>query len=199
MPEVVSDIVVSPAVVWYAAEGEAAPDPDSVAAGVAWGGNWVKLGYTDTALSMLYEFDELDVQIEQSLAPVGRVKSAENLTLETSLAELYLDGVQLFAEGTVSDTAAGVGQVGREDLALGGEADLTVRTWGFESTYIDEDGAEFPIRLFIHRGTGRLNGALEFGKASQTGIPLQIKALADMGESQGERLFVLQKVLEPGT
>jgi hypothetical protein len=199
MPEVVSDIVVSPATVWYAPEGEAAPDPDSISAGTAWGGNWTQVGYTNAPLSMLYEFDELEMMIEQSLAAVGRVKTSEALTLETTLAELYLDGVLLGTEGTVTDTAVGASQVGREDLTVGGEADLTVRTWGFEGTYIDEDGATFPIRLFIHRATARLNGALEFGKAQQVGVPLQVKALADMAESQGERLFVLQKVLEPGT
>lgn len=199
MPEVVSDIIVSPAVVWYAPYGETVPDPDSVGAGVAWGGNWTQLGYTAAPLSMLYEFDEIDVVIEQSLAPVGRKKTSENLMLETTLAELYLDGLALVAEGTVSDTAAGASQVGMEEWDLGGEATLTERAWGFEGIYIDEDGDEFTVRLFVHKATARLNGALEFGKAVQTGVPMQVKALADMSATDGERLFQIQKVLEPAT
>ena len=198
MPEIVSDIIVSPATVWYAPVGEEVP-ADDTPAGDDWGGNWVPVGYTKTPLSMSYEFDELDVEIEQSLAPVKRVKTKENLALETVLAELYLDGVQLGTGGTVTDTAAGAGQVGKEELDLGGEAALDEKAWGFEGTYINEDGAEFPVRLFIWKATAKLNGALEFGKADYTGISLQIKALADLSKSMGERLFKMQKILEPAT
>jgi hypothetical protein len=39
-----SDVLVSPAYIWYAPVGEALPSPDTIAAGVAWGGSardWV--------------------------------------------------------------------------------------------------------------------------------------------------------------
>lgn len=198
MPEVVSDIIVSPATVFYAPYGEAVP-ADTVAAGAAWGGNWAKLGYLKAPLAMSYEFDELDVEIEQSLAPVKRVKTSENLTLETTLAELYLDGIQLGSGGTVADTAAAAGQPGKEELTVGGDAALTERSWGFEGSYVDEDGATFPVRVFVWKATAVLNGALEFAKGDYTGTPLQVKALADMTKTVGQRLFKISKILEPAT
>lgn len=198
MPEIVSDIILSPATVYYAPYGATVP-ADTVAAGTAWGGSWVKLGWTKTPLSMLYEFDELDMAIEQSLAPVKRAKVSEALTLETTLAEMYLDGVQLGSGGTVSDTAAAAGQPGKEELVVGGDAVLDERAWGFEGAYVDEDGAKFPVRVFVWKATARLNGALEFGKADYVGTPLQVKALADMTKTNGQRLFKISKVLEPAS
>lgn len=196
--EIVTNIIVTPAVVYYAPYGTAVP-ADTVAAGTAWGGSWVKMGYTKTPLAANYETEELDVEIEQSIAPVDRVKTKEALTLETMLAELYLDGVNLGAGGTNTPTAAGAGQPGKEELTVGGTATLTKRAFGFEGTYVDEDGATFPVRVFVWRATARLNGALEFGKADTTGVPLQIKAVADMTKSVGQRLFKISKILEPAT
>lgn len=198
MAEVVSDIIVTPATVYYAAYGATLP-ADTVAAGTAWGGTWTKVGYTNAPLSMLYEADELDLEIEQSLAAVDRIKTSEALTLETTLAELYLDGIQLGTGGTVTDTAAAAGQPGKEELPVGGTATLTKRAWGFEGSYVDEDGATFPVRVFVWRATARLNGALEFGKAQAVGTPIQIKAVADMTKTAGQRLFKISKILEPAT
>jgi hypothetical protein len=199
MAEVVSDIIVTQASVWYAPVGEANP-ADTVAAEGDWGGNWVNLGWTATSLSMAVETGEVDIDIQQSLTPVNRVKSAENVMLETTLAEFYLDGIQLaMSGGTVTDTAAGAGQPGKEEFDLGGVATLDKYKWGFEGTYVDEDDTEFPIRVFIHKATVTVNGNLEFGKAVQTGIPLQIKPLADMSQAKGERLLKIQKILEPAT
>ncbi len=199
MPEVVSDIIVSSATVWNAPVGEGLPDENSVGAGVAWGGNWTQVGFTSEPLSVKYEFEEVEKMIEQSLAPVGRQKTGENLTLETVLAEFYMDGLQLGTGGTVTDTAAGAAQVGKEELDVGGEFGLDEKAWGFEGTYVDEDGDTFPVRMFVYKGTAMINGELEFGKESQLGIPLQIKALADLSKSVGQQLFKLQKVLEPTT
>jgi len=198
MPDIVSDIIVSPASVWTAPLSTAVP-ADTVAAGAAWGGAWVKLGFTKEALKSKYEFDELDVEVEQSLAPVDRVKIKENMTLETVLAEFYLDGIQYGTQGTVTDTPAGVGQPGKEELAVGGVSTLTKRMFGFEGMYIDEDGATFPVRMFIWKATAKLNGDLEFGKKDYTGTPLQIKALADLTKSAGQTLFKISKILEPAT
>lgn len=198
MPNVVSDIVVSKARVYYAAVGASVP-ADTVAVDGSWGASWTEVGYTATPLTINYSYDELDVDIQQSLAPVLRRKTSEALALETTLAELTLDGLQLGTGGTVTDTAAGAGQPGKEELTVGGVATLTERMWGIEGSYIDEDAATFPVRVFVWKGTAIVNGTLEFGKAVQTGIPLQIKALADMSKTDGQRLFKVSKILEPAT
>lgn len=196
MAEVVSDIIISPAKVYYGPVGET-PPADSVAADTAWGGNWVYCGFTKTPLSMKYEYDEYEIEVEQSFVPVDRIKQSETLTLETVLAELSLTNLSLATGGTVTPTAAGVGQVGKEELVVGGVSTLTKRAWGFEGKYVDEDGMTFPIRLFIWKGTGSMGGALEFGKKDYAGISLSIKGLADRSKALGQQLFKMQKVLEP--
>lgn len=194
----VSDIIVTPALVYRAPYGTTVP-ADTVAAGTAWGGSWVNQGYTNAPLSLLYEDEELDIMIEQALAPVGRVKTLENATFETVMAELTTGILAIATSGTSTATAAAVGQPGKEELTLGGEAPLDIYAWGFEGQYVDEDGATFPVRVFVWRGTARLNGALEFSKGAVVGTPIQIKALEDLTKTMGQRLFKVSKVLEPAS
>lgn len=196
MPQQVSDLILSPARVFYAPVGEAIPNKDTVAAGAAWGGNWLELGFTNEPLTFAYEFDEAEADIQQSLTAPKRVKSAENLTLETVLGEFYLDALAVTIGGELTSAAPGVGTVGFQELDMGGKNVLPERQWGFEGTYIDEDGNELAIRCFVWKATGVLNGELEFGKEEFVGVPLQIKALADMGKAKGQRLYKLQKVTE---
>jgi len=65
----VANILTGPVVVWYAPEGEAFPDENSIDLGDAWGGNWARLGATndDTPLSCLYDFEEFDRKIMEAL------------------------------------------------------------------------------------------------------------------------------------
>lgn len=196
MPEVVTDIIVSPVTVYYGTLAATLP-ADTVAVGGAWPAGWTKVGFTKESLKAAYEYDSLDVMIQQSLAAVRRRKTKEDLRLETVLAELSADVVNLSWDGTVTQTAAGAGQPGKEELTVGGGAVLTERQWGFEGNYIDEDGALFPVRMFVWKGTATTGGALEWTKSDYVGIPLKVSALADMAKAVGSRLFKLQKILEP--
>lgn len=199
MAEIVSDIIVTPATIFTAPVGEAVPD-ETVAYGAAWGGNWTKVGYTNAPLTLGYSFEVVEKEIEQSLARVGAVKSKEELVLNTSLAEFTADVLALMAgAGTKATTAAGASQHGFETLDLGGEFALDALAWGFEGYYYDQDGVEQPVRVFIHIGLADAGGEMEFGKAAQTGVPLSIKAAADMSQSQGSRLFQMLRVTEEPT
>ena len=194
-----ADLIMGPVTVYRAPVGEAEPDENSVGYGVAWGGNWATFGYTKTPLSCNYEFEEFEAMVQEALAAVKRRKTSEALTLETTLAQLTADNVQLGSGGTVTDTAAGAAQVQMEELEAGNTAVLGEYAWGFEGEYRKDDGTQFPVRLFIWKGTAKLNGALEFGKEDYPGIPLQIKALHDASKTAGKNLFKLQKVLAPHT
>jgi hypothetical protein len=198
MPNVVTDIMLSRALVYYAPTGTAVV-ADTVAAGTAWGGAWVTVGFTSEPLTMNYETEEKESRPQQSLGPVRRWKTSEDLKLETVLEEFYLDGVQLGTEGVVSDTAAGSGVPGKETLNVGGPNTLTERAWGFEGQYVDEDGATFPVRVFVWKGTAKLGDALEFDKEKVVGTPLQVQALADLTQASGSQLFRIVKILEPAT
>ena len=190
----IADILTGPVQVWYAPVGEPFPDPNTIGAGDEWGGNWVKLGYTKTPLSAEYKSEEKEVFIQEALGPVKRWRSAESLTLETSLAELTAANFGLAVDEEATVTNPGQNQVGREDIYLGGTATLTERAWGFEGTYTDEDGNRFPVRVFVYKGTATLNGALEFGKEDYPAIPLQVKALQDVSQPAGRQLLHFQRV-----
>jgi hypothetical protein len=83
----VADIIKSGAMIYIAPAGEALPDETTVAAGASWGGTWVRVGYTKEPLTVEYEPEEHEVEVEEHLAPVDRWKTKETLRMETVLAE----------------------------------------------------------------------------------------------------------------
>ncbi len=200
---VVANIVKSKATIYVAPVGTAAPDETSVAYGVAWGGSWVRVGYTKDGVKVAYDSKEFEIEVEEVLAALARLRIGEALTLETMLSEMTGTYLQLAAggQGTLSTTPPGVGQAGYESWGIGGEVDITEKAWGFEARYKDSSGNEFPIRFFIHKATAKLNGALEFSQKSTnySGIPLQIAALADTTQSVGAQLFSWYRVTAAAT
>ncbi|HPL29734.1 MAG TPA: hypothetical protein PLG21_16935 [Anaerolineae bacterium] len=194
----VADILMGPVKVYYAPSGATLPDENSVAAGAAWGGTWVLCGETNAPLSCNYTFEEVEAKIQSRLAAVKRRRKSEALTIETVLAELTALSLELADAGTKTITTGGPAQVAKEEIEAGGKADLTVRAWGFEGIHVTDTGTEYPARFFIFRGTGRLNGALEFSTEKEgTGVPLQVKALADTSKLTGKDLFKFQRVTGP--
>lgn len=185
----VSDLIVSPAKVYYAATGTTLPD-ESLAYGGSWPTGWTAVAETSAPLTINYNYDSLDYDIQESIAPVGRKKTKETLTAETVLAGITLTNLALMMGGTVTTTAAGAGQHGYEYLKGGDITTLAQKAWGFEGQ--TEDGQ--PVRIVIYKATAIAGGRLEFGKATQSGIPLQLSALADMSKSAGERLYYVERV-----
>lgn len=192
-------IFLGTAKVYRAPVGESVPSENGVAYGVAWGGNWVTFGFTKTPLSCLPAFETFEAFIQEYLEPVKRRRTVSHLTLETTLAELTMDNVQMTTGGTVTDTAAGAAQAQKEELEAGNNPVMTEYAWGFEAEYRKDDGTQFPARLILFRGTAILNGALEFGKADYPGIPLRIEGLAEGSKTAGKNMFIFQKVLAPHT
>jgi hypothetical protein len=200
---VVANVIKSGARLYVAPTGESNPDETSVAYGAAWGGNWARVGYTKAPLVMAYTSEEFDVEVEEELGPIKRRRVRETMTLETVLAELTAAYLQIAAsdQDSVSETPAGGAQKAYEETGLGGEAILTEKKWGFEGLFITSGGDEEPIRLFVHIGTAMVNGKLEFSQKTTdyTGIPIQIKALADTGQSEGQKFCLFQRVTSETT
>jgi hypothetical protein len=183
MPEQVSDILKSKATLWVAPVATALPDETTVAVGAAWGSGWVKLGFTKEPLSVLYEFSEHEVMVEQVLGPLDRWKTDEHLTLETVLSEataLNLEYVTGLDGTETTSTAAGAAQKAFEALNVGNEPRLEKWLVGFEGIRYDAADNAQPVRLFL-KGTININGALTFSQKDDdyTGIPVQVKAIAD--------------------
>jgi hypothetical protein len=193
MAQDITRITLSTAQVWYAASGTALP-ADTVALGASWGGSWTKLGYTESPLTAEYAFEIVEADIQESLAVVKRAKKSESFMLETVIAEFDVAQFKLAMEGTVTDTPAGAGQVAKSTLDLGGSNYLTPRVWGFEGSWVNAAGTSFPIRLFVYLGNSQAGGKLEWNKAKYVGMTLKIKALADMSQTSGSRLFKLQHI-----
>jgi len=190
----VADIFKGPVAIWRAPVGETLPDESTVAYGAAWGGNWATYGYTKTPTSFNPEYENADVMIQESLAAVDRFRTAEKITIETTLAELTGDNLEEVLEGTKTVTAAAAAQVGMTEVESGDEFILTKYAWGLEGLYQTDAGDQFPVRFFLYKGTVTIGGPLEFGKEDYPGITCRIEGIADLAKDRGKRLFKFQKV-----
>jgi len=194
----ISDIMVSPVNVFYGTLGSSLP-ADNLALGANWPAGWTHVGYTKTPLSVDYSFEKVNYEIQESIGIVGGRKTKESLKIETTLAEFTLAGVAQAWGGTVTPTAAGAGQVGKEEIVGGDVTTLPYHMWGFEGSYEDSNQVVRAIRFYIYKGQSAVGGKLEFGKTDTTGIALQIEALEDMTKTAGQRMFKIQKVLADAT
>lgn len=189
---IVANIIKSGAVLWYAPVDEDPPSTLVPVYGDPWGGEWVRVGFTKAPLTLAYTSTEAEIAVEEELASVKRVRTAEALTVETVLAELTAAYLQLAGSNqTTGGGAAATGaQKAYESAGLGGRAALKEYQWGFEGLHITSGGNDEPIRFLIHKGTAMINGNLEFSQKTDdySGIPIQIKALAKTDESTGEKL-----------
>ncbi len=189
----VADILHGPVTLWKAPVGEALP-ADTVAVDDAWGGNWAAFGFTKAPLTSNYNATYFDCEVQEELTPVKRWKSAEALTLATTLAELTPANMGIATSGTATITAQAIGIPGHDDLSVGGESVVDEFAWGFEGTYTDSTGTAFPVRLFIYKGTARITGEQVHGKEDYPGIPIEITALVDTSKAMGSKLFKFMRV-----
>ncbi len=190
----IKDIILSPATIWYAPVGETPPDPNSVGYGEDWGGDWENLGYTNAPLAISINRETYEVSVEQLAVPVKEIVTGESATFETTLVEFTGDNMLLAFGGELTETLAGVGQVGMTELETGGATTLQLYAFGFEGLHQDDDNNEFPIRIFVYKANAVLNGQLQFAKAQEAGMPLQIKAKPDTSKALGKQLYKVQKV-----
>lgn len=195
----VADILLSPAKIYYAAVGTALPNPNSIGYGTAWGGSWSDLGYTLTPISVGYSQEIFKLEVEQVTLPVKGLVTMEEVTIETTLAEITAANMLLAFGGAVTTTAAGTAQVALEELKSGGSSSITYYAWGLEGLYVDSSNNQLPVRMLIYRGSAVLNGSLNFSKREAVGIPLQITAWADTTKTAGQQLWTFQKTTAPHT
>lgn len=195
----VADILLSPAKIYYAAVGTALPNPNSIGYGTAWGGGWSDLGYTLTPISVGYSQEIFKLEVEQVTLPVKGLVTMEEVTVETTLAEITAANMLLAFGGAVTTTAAGTAQVALEELKSGGSSSITYYAWGLEGLYVDSSNNQLPVRMLIYRGSAVLNGSLNFSKREAVGIPLQITAWADTTKTAGQQLWTFQKTTAPHT
>jgi hypothetical protein len=174
-----ANIIKSGAIVYKAPVGETIPDETTVGAGVAWGGDWERIGYTGAPLKLVIEDERMVFEVEEELMEVDERRIMFTAAAETELAELTAAYLSMIFGGTVSNTAAGVGQVGYEELDI--DPDVLTNKWafGFEGTRFDANENELAFRIFFYKCGVNLNGEMEFSKKTDTytKVPIRIKIL----------------------
>lgn len=189
-----NEILVSGAWLWYGPEGEVFPDPDVVAVGADWGGNWDWAGLTTEPLTQNVETETFEVDVQQSNLPVKQSITSEDMTLTTTLAEQRPELLQLVDGGNIYTTAPGVAIHGVSELRAGGRTARTVYSAGFETRYPLADGTLVPLRLFFHRVTFARGGGVAYDKGASAGIPIEVTVLGDTSQPTDEQNYIWQKV-----
>ncbi len=193
----VSDIIVSPATIWYAPVGEALPAVNTIDAGEAWGGNWASLGYTLEPISLSLETATFDLFVEQLTVPVRTIRTQVDALLKTKLAEFTGVNLKLAMDGTLTTTAPGAAQVGYDSIVMDAtKTDVSLFAVGIEGVRVSNANARLPVRIFLHRASIVLSGDVEFAKGAGVGIPITIKALADAATNAA---MTIQNVTAPFT
>lgn len=191
-----ADVVVTGAKLYYSNAGTTLPAV-TVAVDGAWPVGWTYVGYTLEPVKLTYNFEVLEIMVQQTLNPIARTRTTEELMFETVLAEHFAANIALALAGSSSTTAAASGVPGFEDFYVGGDYNLPVRQWGIEGSYVSAAGNRHPIRIFIWRATAAEGGELTYDRENPAGIPLQIKALADTTKTLGQHLMRVQRVTAP--
>jgi hypothetical protein len=190
-----ADVLITPVWVWTSPVGTARPY-EEVPYGANWPG-WKRLGYTDKPLTVNLEREIQKKMVEQAMSKIGSKVTGETLTLETSLAEFTLSNLQLLWPGILTITPASAGVPGTEKLVGGNAVCLSTIQWGFEGLYQNEDcSVNLPLRFYCI-GEAEMGGQLEFGKATQTGIPLKVEGSFDFGGTHGGTLYEWFKWVAP--
>lgn len=199
----VANIMKSSATVWYAPVGESEPDETSVAVGGDWGGNWEKIGYTDSDVQFIVEMATIDLTVDQLFGTSRRNYESVDARFEFTIAEPTARNAALAAgldpDDAVTDTSAGASQkaFAEFDMVVPTCGKLSEWMVGLEGAWCDDDGNNHPLRIFIQRANIMQNGSLTFTSRGDTkvGIPMQVKSLVDTATTN--RFYTYQRVYEP--
>ena len=195
-----SDILVTAANLLYAPLLTAIPDETTVAWNDfdAWTG-WTHLGYTASPTTINYNYGVFALPVEQSTSPVIQRKTDEQATIDMALSQFSAENFALLTDGTITTTAAGVGQKAFKKIVTGGAPNLLEYMLALEGYRPAAKGTPQPVRIFFYRATIRQNGAITFNKGGVTTLPAQASALLDSTKAIGAQLMEVHIVTAPAT
>lgn len=141
----ITNVLVGPATLYLGPEAEAMP-ADSVMLGGDWGANWMHPGYTDEGLTFNFERDTEMHRVEEQSSPAVVTVNESELMIAVAFAEDTLENMKFaYGGGTITETAAGSGQIGKKTLRLSDQ--LEVLALGFEG----KNPQGFYRRVYIPR------------------------------------------------
>jgi len=108
----------------YSASSPLALPAETVAVGGAWPVGWIPVGATEEGVTLAVSRETEDITIEEQMTPVDVTTTGMDVRVETVLSQDTLDTMKLaFGGGTITTTAAGVGQIGKKELVLASSLD----------------------------------------------------------------------------
>ena len=173
-----SDILQSPVNVYVAAVGATEP-ADSVDYGGNWPSAWTSLGLTNAPLTKVITQNTNMIHAQQTALPAKEKVTGLVVTWATELLQVSWYNLFYATNGIVTATAAGAGQVGKDEIEFGG-ADATgrvfnlpERAWGFEA--LNEHG--YVQRWIARKATSKSNGNVVYDRDNHAFIPIIITVL----------------------
>jgi len=97
----------------------------------AWGAGWIKAGYTDAGHTFTYTPSYENIEVAETLLPISKVASGQEMTLEFAFAEITAKNLQRALNGaTITASGTGPTSIDKiEPLAFGATETRVAILW----------------------------------------------------------------------
>jgi hypothetical protein len=148
---------------------------------VVWPAGWVAVGYTDDGIDMTYTPTVKDITVDEEMAPVAKLLTAEKLSISAKLAEATLANLNnAISASTYTNDPAGSAQL----LKLGSGTLNTVLV-GVEGP---APGTNLKRVIILYKAVAQAAVSMKMQRKDKVVIPVNFEALADSTKPAGQRL-----------
>lgn len=153
-------------------------------------GSWIDLGESEGGVKVRKTQNIETFTSDQRTGKVKAVRTEEGLTIEVNLHEATLENLANVIGGTVTDTAAGVGTIGKRSLPLHAGPEVTEFALLFRG---DSPYGNYPGQFYVPRGYMDDDVEMEFTKDGKVLIPVKFEAMEyDAAATEAERFGVVE-------
>lgn len=179
------EILVGVGTIYVAPAGTAMP-----ALTAAPSGTWVSLGETEGGVTVRKTQNIETFSSDQRTGKVKAVRTEEGVEIETNAHENTLENLANVINGTVTDTAAGSGTIGKRSLKLHSGAEVTEYAVLYRG---DSPYGNYPGQYYVPRGYFDDDVEMEYTKDGKTLIPFKFIALEDLdAATEADRFGVVE-------
>lgn len=152
------------------------------------GGESVDCGLTKDGAVLKFTQEIEKLEADQLLGPAGFYITGEECDLETLLAELQMDklNIALGGSGTVTEVAAGAGQVGGKKLEFGESPEIVEYELEYKAPKRTNRALNIVVKLYIVKVFPDAN--ITFAKNGQAAYKLRCVARPDVAKDPGKQL-----------
>lgn len=179
-------------IAYIAAYSAANAMPADSAWGTAPGGTYRDVGYTDGGLGFQVAAEFQDVQVDQSIDPVGVIATGRDIHLTAQMAEFTLQNLKdATSQGTITTTAASSGVRGHVDYTMDNTIGVNYLTVLFDVKHALGDSEAF--RFALWRGQVRSAVQATISAGQKVILPLDVQAFPDPNNSN--RVMTIRDVI----